>query len=304
MPRPRMPPSTSTTRPSRSSTTRSPPRRPNSLTALHGAGAGPGLHTPNMPSAPTPLPARQAPTADTARAIAAALVEGFNRHYALFRDCARAARRYFDAGNWLAIQHVGRDRIDFYDRRVQETAERVLREFRTAGLDTDTLWEEVKRDFISLLIDHKQPECAETFFNSVSVKVLHRVYFHNKFIFVRPAISTEHIDADPPSYKSYYPLQQGLRMAVIDIVLDMKFERPFANFRRDLRNLFAAFRAHVPRPFMLEANHQIQVLGSPFFRNQTAYVVGRIVNGISTYPFVVSIKHNDEGKLYLDALLM
>ena len=37
-----------------------------------------------------------------------ALIEGFNRHYALFRECARAARRHFDAGNWLAIQHVGR----------------------------------------------------------------------------------------------------------------------------------------------------------------------------------------------------
>ncbi len=257
-----------------------------------------------MPSAPTPLPARPTPTADTAGAIAAALVEGFNRHYALFRECARAARRYFEAGNWLAIQHVGRDRIDFYDRRVQETADRVLREFRTAGLDTDTLWEDVKRHFIGLLIDHKQPECAETFFNSVSVKVLHRVYFHNQFIFVRPAISTEHIDADPPSYRSYYPLQAGLRNALIDIVLDFGFERRFADFGRDLRNVLAAFRRRQPRPFRPEANHQIQVLSSPFVRNQTAYIVGRIVNGIHTYPFVVPVKHDADGKLYLDALLM
>ena len=147
-----------------------------------------------MPPAPTPLVARTAPAADTAHAIAIALVEGFDKHYALFRECARAARRHFEAGNWLAIQHVGRDRIDFYDRRVLETAERVER------------------------------ECAETFFNSVLVKILHRVYFHNRFIFVRPAISTEYIDADPPSYRSYYPLQTGLRNALVDIVLDFGFE--------------------------------------------------------------------------------
>ena len=152
-----------------------------------------------MPPAPTPLVARTAPAADTAHAIAVALVEGFDKHYALFRECARAARRHFEAGNWLAIQHVGRDRIDFYDRRVLETVERVEREFRAAGLDRDALWEQVKLHFIGLLIDHKQPECAETFFNSVLVKILHRVYFHNRFIFVRPAISTEYIDADPPS---------------------------------------------------------------------------------------------------------
>jgi isocitrate dehydrogenase kinase/phosphatase len=260
-----------------------------------------------MPIASTALATRHAPPLEQARAIAQALLEGFDKHYALFRECARAARRYFEAGNWLAIQHVARDRIDFYDRRVQETADRIAREFRTAGLDgagSDTLWEQVKLHYIGLLIDHKQPECAETFFNSVSVKILHRVYFHNRFIFVRPAISTEHIDAEPPSYKSYYPLQQGLRAALVDIVLDLGFERHFGDFRRDLINLLGAFRARFPRPFALESNHQIQVLSSPFFRNQTAYVVGRVVNGIHTYPFVVPVKHNAEGKLHFDALLM
>ena len=256
------------------------------------------------PPAVTPLVARTAPSADTAHAIAVALVEGFDKHYVLFRECARAARRHFEAGNWLAIQHVGRDRIDFYDRRVLETAERVEREFRTAGLDRDALWEQVKLHFIGLLIDHKQPECAETFFNSVLVKLLHRVYFHNRFIFVRPAMSTDYIDAEPPSYRSYYPLQTGLRNALVDIVLDFGFERRFANFGRDLANVLAALRKQLRRPFRLEANHQIQVLGSPFFRDQTAYLVGRIVNGIQTYPFVVPVKHDAEGKLYFDALLM
>jgi isocitrate dehydrogenase kinase/phosphatase len=258
-------------------------------------------------SSSTPALVREKPALQQARAIAHVLLEGFNKHYALFRECARAAKRYFEAGNWLAIQHVERDRIDFYDRRVQESAERILREFGFAGLDSaegDALWEQVKLHFIGLLLDHKQPECAETFFNSVSVKTLARGYFHNRLIFIRPAISTEHIDADPPSYRSYYPLQQGLRHALIDIVLDFDFERPFADFGRDLRNVLAAFRARCPRPFRLEANHQIQVLSSPFFRNQTAYLVGRVVNGIHTYPFVVPIKHDAQGKLYVDALLM
>ncbi|NDP43790.1 MAG: bifunctional isocitrate dehydrogenase kinase/phosphatase [Aromatoleum sp.] len=260
-----------------------------------------------MPITTAPLAVRAAPSAEQAHAIAVALLGGFDKHYALFRECARAARRHYEAGNWLAIQNVARDRIDFYDRRVHETADRIAREFRGAGLDGasgDALWEQVKQHYIGLLIDHRQPECAETFFNSVSVKILHRAYFHNRFIFVRPAISTEHIDADPPSYRSYYPLQQGLRAALVDIVLDIGFERKFADFGRDLRRVLAAFRHRVPRPFRLEPNHQIQVLSAPFYRNQTAYIVGRIVNGIHTYPFVVPVKHDAEGRLYVDALLM
>jgi isocitrate dehydrogenase kinase/phosphatase len=239
----------------------------------------------------------------TTQAIAQATLDGFNLHYALFRDCARTAKRQFEAGNWLAIAHTSQDRIDFYDRRVAETVARLEREFACAHID-DARWEEVKRRYITLLIDHKQPECAETFFNSVSCKILHRTYFHNRCLFVRPAVSTEHIDADPPSYRSYYPRQHGLRHALIDIVLDFRLERRFGDFRRDLVNMLGAFRKQFPRPFRLEANHQIQVLSSLFFRNRTAYVIGRIVNGYQTHPFAVAIKHGLDGKLYVDALLL
>ena len=266
------------------------------------------METPAAPAKPPPqAPARPRPVelavpADPA-AIARATLDGFNRHYAIFRDCARAAKKHFEAGNWLAIAHTSQDRIDFYDRRVLETVARLEREFGCAHID-EARWEAVKRTYIALLIDHKQPECAETFFNSVSCKILHRNYFHNRCLFVRPAVSTDHIDADPPSYRSYYPLQHGLRHALIDIILDFQLDARFADFRRDLRNVLAAFRARFPRPFLTEANHQIQVLSSLFFRNRTAYIVGRVLSGFHVHPFVVSIKHDPEGKLYLDALLL
>jgi isocitrate dehydrogenase kinase/phosphatase len=246
-----------------------------------------------------------APSADeTARAIAIAIRDGFDRHYALFRDCARAAKAYFEEGDWRAIRQVGGDRIDYYDRRVLEAVERIEGEYRSAGLEADALWERVKLHFIGLLIDHKQPECAETFFNSVSCKILHRTYFHNRFIFVRPAISTEHIEADPPTYRSYYPKADGVRAALVDIVLDFALRTRFADFRRDLRNLLRAFRKRAPRPYRLEANHQIQMLSTLFYRDCTAYAVGRVVNGMSKVPFAVALKHDAHGRLYVDALLI
>ena len=157
--------------------------------------------------------------------------------------------------------------------------------------------------FIGLLIDHKQPECAETFFNSVSVKTLRRGYYHNRFIFVRPAISTEHIDADPPSYRSYYPLQQGLRHALIDIVLDFNFERRFADFGADLAQRArprsaAAFRGRsASRP----------TTRSRCCRRRSSATRPRTSSGASStastpYPFVVPVKHDAAGKLYFDAL--
>lgn len=246
-----------------------------------------------------------ATAAETAPAeIAAILLEGFNRHYTLFRECARAAQRHFEAANWLAIGHVARDRIDFYDRRVAETVARVERDFRPRRIGgADAYWADVKRHFIALLVDHRQPECAETFFNTVSSKLLHRTYFHNRYLFVRPSASTEYLDDETPSYRSYYPRNRGLRAALVDLVLDLGLATPFADFRRDLIHALAAMRRQLPRPFAVDANCQLQVLASPFFRDQTAYAVGRVLNGVHSYPFVVAIKRTADGRLYVDALL-
>jgi isocitrate dehydrogenase kinase/phosphatase len=60
-------------------------------------------------------------------------------------------------------------------------------------------WQQVKLHYIGLLTNHHQPELAETFFNSVTTKILHRSYFNNDFIFVRPAVSTEYIENDEPA---------------------------------------------------------------------------------------------------------
>jgi len=233
--------------------------------------------------------------------VAHVLVEGFDRHYALFRECAKAAKRYFEAGNWLAIGHVARERIDFYDRRVAETVDRIEREFPECG--DDRFWAQVKSRFIALLAEHRQPECAETFFNTVSSKLLHRIYFHNRCLFVRPAASTEYLDDGAPSYRCYYPRRRGLRATLIDVVLDFGLDLRFADFRADLIHVLSTMRRRLPRPFVVDANCQIQVLASLLFRNQTAYAVGRVVNAEKCYPFVAAIKRRSDERIYVDALL-
>ena len=211
-----------------------PPRRvadaPARTTILPGRRPGSGGRLPTRRSRAVTTSARalahdpsDALRDDAAQAIAQAVLEGFDKHYALFRECARAAKRHFEAGHFLAIGHVARDRIDFYDRRVAETAERVRRDFAAVGLDgadAEALWARVKRHYVAMLAEHRQPECAETFFNTVSCKLLARDYFHNRAMFVRPAVATEYLDADLPAYRSYYPRERGLRAAVVDLVLD------------------------------------------------------------------------------------
>lgn len=236
--------------------------------------------------------------------IARTILDGFDKHYRLFRQASQAARRHFEAADWATAQAAARERIDYYDKRVQECVHVLQDEYAPEEL-TDPVWRETKLHYIGLLSGHKQPELAETFFNSVSCIILHRSYYHNDYIFVRPVISTEYIETEEPlpTYRVYYPAADGLRNALRRVLTNFQFAVPFADLERDV----ASVEARLSEAFGLaqaEPNLQLQVLSSPFFRNKAAYVVGRVINGPRNYPFVIPVLHDRQGRLVLDTVLL
>jgi isocitrate dehydrogenase kinase/phosphatase len=235
--------------------------------------------------------------------IARTMLDGFDKHYRLFREASQNAKRYFEQGDWKTAQTRARERIGYYDQRVHECVQMLEDEYDPAELN-DEVWREVKLHYIGLLINHKQPELAETFFNSVCCNILQRTYFHNDFIFVRPAVSTEYIDTDEllPTYRVYYPARDGLRFTLKRIVTNFQLQSPFADLDRDIGFVEARMRAMFGSE-LLEPNHQIQVLASLFYRNKGAYIVGKGINGNRVYPFVLPILHNRRRELVLDTVL-
>ena len=238
--------------------------------------------------------------------IAQAMLEGFNRHYRLFRETSRAAKARFEAADWHGQQRAQRERIEFYDQRVNEAVARLRGEFHVDDLSMDS-WQQVKLHYIGLLTNHHQPELAETFFNSVTTRLLHRSYFRNDFLFVRPAISTEYIENDEPAatptYRAYYPTRENLRATIERIVDNFQLAHPFEDLARDVQRVHAAVLRELG-DFRLRTNFQIQVLSSLFYRNKGAYLVGKIINGFVETPFALPIVHEaTSGRLVIDAAL-
>ena len=242
--------------------------------------------------------------------IARALLEGFDRHYRLFRGASSAAKRRFEQADWHGQQRAQRERIEFYDMRVNEAVQRLRGEFEVDKLSMDS-WQQVKLHYIGLLTDHHQPELAETFFNSVTAKLLHRSYFNNDFIFVRPAVSTEYIENDTPAsaptFRAYYPTRETLRETLIRIVDNFQLDCEFEDLPRDIDAVIAATEAELKMKlseWRLRTNFQIQVLSSLFYRNKGAYLVGKIINGFTETPLCLPILHGDSGKLVIDTALL
>ncbi len=250
-------------------------------------------------------PALTAEQAALAHELARAMIDGFNRHYRLFRTESARAKHRFETGDWHGQQRAQRERIEFYDLRVRECTRRLEREF-AAGAQPMAVWHQAKLLFIGMLITHPQPELAETFFNSVTTKILHRSYFQNDFIFVRPAISTEYMETDGPrarpTFRAFYPALDMLADTVRAVIESFELRCRFEDIGRDAGYVAAAMRRELGAG-KLDANFQLQVLTSLFYRNKGAYLVGKIINGFREIAFALPIVHRTPGTLHVDAAL-
>ena len=204
-------------------------------------------------------------------------------------------------GDWMASRKAAIERISLYDNRVRETISELRDRFDPNTLNTAP-WQEIKFQYMGLLYRHRQPELAETFYNSVFVGLFERHFYNNDFIFVRPSMSTERLDSDDPVYRSFYPIRQGWRATLESILTSADIGLPFGNLREDVRRITAAIRNHSNLPRRLAQHFQIQMLNQPFYRNRTAYLVGRVINGPDRYPFILSIRRSQDGTAYVDRL--
>ena len=239
-------------------------------------------------------------TGPAAQKIARAILDGFDRHYALFQQITAGARERFSHADWGMVQATSSERIHYYDQRVKETTALLQREHGIDVLD-EPLWQQVKIAYVVLLHQHRQPELAETFYNSVFCGLFHRRYFNNRNIFVRPAMSTEHIDSDTLAYRCHYPTRDGFRRVVADILDSFDLGLPFADKRQDVSNILSFIRQRgIARHGQ---NLHLAVLNFPFYRNKAAYIIGKLVNGEQQIPFAIPVLNNEHGGLYVDTVL-
>jgi isocitrate dehydrogenase kinase/phosphatase len=235
--------------------------------------------------------------------IARTILDGFERHYAQTRRYAASAKLRFEAADWRGVKKAARERIHIFGDRIDETCAELRDELGLTSLD-ESLWHQVKIEYVHLLYEHKQPELAETFYNSVFCHLFHRRHFNNRNIFVRPALSTDHLESDPPVYRIYYPGRDGFYRVIGRILGSFGLRVPFAHRRRDIRNLMRAILRQFPSAADRRQNFHLAVLATPFFRNKAAYIIGKFINGHEEQPFAVPILNNEHGGLYVDALLI
>ena len=185
---------------------------------------------------------------ELALTIANTIINGFARHFAIFTEITQSARNRFQQCQWNEIHRSARARTNFYDERVTETFNEIKDNFNISSLD-DALWQRIKAVYSDLLIDHNQPELAETFYNSVFCHLFERKYYHNDYIYVESTAHRLDDKAQPEIYTSYQPKELGLKQTICDIMNSHRTVIPFEDLDRDVDALINTFRrkAHKTR---------------------------------------------------------
>src|SRR5690606_6897923 len=95
----------------------------------------------------------------TAAQVAALILEGFNRHYSLFRYSAQRAKTLFESGDWRQIQQLSSERIEYYDTRVRECVARLSADVRDISVqpaadgtvtltpELEAFWQAIKTEY-------------------------------------------------------------------------------------------------------------------------------------------------------------
>ena len=179
-------------------------------------------------------------------AAVAAIHSAYDEYARGFEEITSRARRRFEQRDWAGSQADATARLELYKAHV-DAAVADVRDILDDAVMERTVWGAMKLEHASRVGRRPDAELAETFFNSVTTKILHRSYFRNDFIFIRPAVSTEYIEnAEPaaqPTYRAYYPTAETLAATWRRIVDNFQLAREFEDLDRDVASVMRAVSA-------------------------------------------------------------
>ena len=249
--------------------------------------------------------------------IAKKILLGFEHHYQNIKSASIEAKRCFEEKEWGKIENDSKLRLNFYDEQVDVFCKNLSSELKkqtlygakaefneTQKMDkfNSDFWKNTKHVYIELITAHKQPELAETFYNSVFCRIFSRSFYNNQYIFTKPCVSLNYIDMDEPVIDSYFVDDGQLKETLTSVLNNYKFKCKFGNLAQDIERLQEQLIKQMPR--LQSEVFELQFINTPFIRGKCAYIVGKIVTQLHPDVPVLIALLNDENKgLYVDSLL-
>lgn len=227
---------------------------------------------------------------------------GYMDYYYRFKLITKRARIRFEQRDWHGTQADARSRITLYREDVEETTN-ALRDLLKQIPTDDAFWARVKQAYAEEIYFSPTRNIAETFYNSV-YRHFHGIGANRDLMFVaRTGNYREHRGRSSISY-DYTLGSFSLEALINDLLEQFPFTVPWDDRKRDIGLVAARWRAKIESWGGHSPQDKLEVLNSIFYRNKSAYIVGRFVKGGRKHPFILPLLHPSGRGILIDALLL
>jgi len=234
---------------------------------------------------------------DCARHIVAAFA-GYN---AEFRAITRRAPLRFDSRDWKASQRDAVERIELYDRCVNQAIVELRASLGPDALDRQ-LWRSIHAAFAAQITALPDPEFIKTFFSSISRRMFGTVG-------VAPDIEFVATDLDPLADitsavgTNTYVNHGSLSLLFEDLLGDVPCRSPWRDLDKSIDHVVSEVRAYLRARAERRTLERVEVIRPMFYQISRAYVVGRVIGRDFLAPLVIALKNTDGGVL-VDAVML
>jgi isocitrate dehydrogenase kinase/phosphatase len=249
---------------------------------------------------PAPLEKLSSDGQTDARRAAELILRAHHGYLLEFNQYSALARQTFEERAWTqGVLHADH-RVRLYRSAVDETWRQIVQQFPERLADRE-FWMGARQVFLELVFEDYDADLALTFFYSTM-----RIAFDDQDAPVEyeddGLAQRSHVWSPEPVWRVYPARSRQLQRSVEQVLRNCAFRAPFENLERDVSFVAVRLLAEWRRQIGSFAARDLQMLKPVFFRDQEAYLVGKLRSVRGELPVVLALRHEEAG-ITVDAVL-
>jgi isocitrate dehydrogenase kinase/phosphatase len=215
-------------------------------------------------------------------------------------EITRRAKKIFENRDWKQGSNDALYRLNLYELVLDIISTKIKKILGKKSFSR-SIWIKIKNEYSKLISGKPTEDIAETFFNSVTRKILKTVGIDRdvEFFYLVPK---PHVKSLSSKFLTVYDREEDIRNIIKKIVEDHKFDAGYEDIERDIELVSKELEFQFPDIFEKQSSYRIDVINPCFYRNKAAYIVGRIVYESNYFPLVLPL-YNDVSGIYIDSVL-
>lgn len=233
--------------------------------------------------------------AKTAQLILAIYVD----FYRQLCEYPHRAQRAFETLDPHASIRISQERLGLYSRYIAEHAPRILAAFPALAGDP-SVWDALDRLFMAMIVERYDADIAFSFAHSIRRNIGRELWRPAAYSFPPPSkLRADSMASVHRRLRVHGRIDSELLCTALQLP---RFNVPFKDLQGDARRILQRIEALLGGPYATPVA-ALDVIEAGFFRDRSAFVVGRWILADETLvPFVVALLNGPQG-IYVDAVL-